>query len=467
MPRGSLTKKKAGPSEGTGLRGGAEPSAAARDARGPPLRYADDGEERAGVAPPAVEAERVEAQEGAGLGPGDRLLELLDRRDRLAVDLGDDVARPDELLVERAVGLDLVDPDALDVARDAVAFAQARREVLVFQAEPADAAPAIGLIDRRFLVAARTLAELDHLLELLAVAQDVEGDLGVRPLARDVVDQVARGVDRAAVDSGQDVAVHDPGVRRRRVVLDLADQSAVGPLEAERLRGLEVQVLDLDAQIAAADLPLVAQLRQDLLERRDRHGEADVLGAVVDRCRDPDHPAVHVDERAARVAEVDRGVGLDEVLERGVADADRSPLGADHAGGDRLVEVERIADDHHPVADARPVAVAELEEAQAVAGVDLEQSDVGRRVDALDLRRVVALAQVDADARRAVDHVVVGDHQAVGRDDEAAAARLLPAIAAAVVVLAAGASRSATVARAEEEFERIHAARAAPAAARS
>ena len=110
----------------------------------------------------------------------------------------------------------------------------------------------------------------------------------------------------------------------------------------------------------------------------------------------PTTSPAHVDQRAAGVAEVDRGVGLDEVLERDVADAERPPLGADHADGDRLVEVAAGCRSPSP---SRPPARASLspssQVAQAAAGVDLEQGEVGGRVGALDLGRVVAVAEVD------------------------------------------------------------------------
>ena len=65
-----------------------------------------------------------------------------------------------------------------------------------------------------------------------------------------------------------------------------------------------------------------------------------------------------VDQRAARIAGIDRGVGLDEVLI--ALDAETAaPERADDARGDGLAEAERIADRHHVVTDLQPIAVAE------------------------------------------------------------------------------------------------------------
>ena len=83
---------------------------------------------------------------------------------------------------------------------------------------------------------------------------------------------------------------------------------------------------------------------------------------------------------------------------------------------------------------------------------------------------IVAVVEMDLDRGRALDDVVVGDHQAVGADDEAAAAgvgpELLGLVALASLPLALVAGR-AGVARTEEELEGIAAALAAAAAARA
>ena len=96
------------------------------------------------------------------------------------------------------------------------------------------------------------------------------------------------------------------------------------------------------------------------LRRGDHHlhhvggnGEADALRAArarEDRGVDADEPPAEIDQRAARIAGIDGGVGLDEELVVGDAD-----LGARHrrddAVGDGLADREGIADGEHHVAD--------------------------------------------------------------------------------------------------------------------
>ena len=73
----------------------------------------------------------------------------------------------------------------------------------------------------------------------------------------------------------------------------------------------------------------------------------------------PTSSPLRFDERAAGVSRIDRGVGLDEVLEafhRQAAPAQRR----DDARGGGLAQAERVADRDHEVADLERVGIAEL-----------------------------------------------------------------------------------------------------------
>ena len=105
----------------------------------------------------------------------------------------------------------------------------------------------------------------------------------------------------------------------------------------------------------------------------------------------------------------------------------RAALGAHDAGGDgeRQAFAQRIADRQHPLADPGVVAVAERDGRQ-VLGVDLEHGHVGVGIGADDLRlELPPVEQAHGDLLGALDHVVVGQDVAVGRDDEPGAAALL------------------------------------------
>ena len=89
------------------------------------------------------------------------------------------------------------------------------------------------------------------------------------------------------------------------------------------------------------------------------------------------------------------------------------PLALTMPGGHRVLETERIADRHHPLADPRA-----LSESPSTTGshrrrlVDLDQRDVGLRVAADHLGLVlVAVRELDDDLVGVLDDVVVGEDE--------------------------------------------------------
>ena len=155
----------------------------------------------------------------------------------------------------------------------------------------------------------------------------------------------------------------------------------------------------------------------------NREADADVAaGARNDRRVDADELAVQVHERAARVARVDRRVGLNEVLERLTVEA-AAPERADDAGRHAVREAERIADRHDVVADAQRRRIAERD-ARQVRGVDLQHREIRAFVRADDARREAAvLEQRDGDLVGVRDDVMVRQDVAVGGVDDDARAR--------------------------------------------
>ena len=175
-------------------------------------------------------------------------------------------------------------------------------------------------------------AELGLDRALGVVAPDLELDALARRRHADQARQRARAQHRLAVDLGDHVARLQARRRRRAVGRDVRDERAVDALQAERIGERLVQVLHRHAEAAVLRLAGRDDLVLDLERDVDRDRERDALEAAaarVDLRVDADHRAAAVEERAARVAGVDRGVGLDEGNDR-VA-RQRAPLGADDA----------------------------------------------------------------------------------------------------------------------------------------
>ena len=190
-----------------------------------------------------------------------------------------------------------------------------------------------------------------------------------------------------------------PGCRparcRRRVPRESGDHDArCGVGHAELLGQLRRERSDLDvADRAAPDFAVLLQLAEDLAGEVARHGEADALVAAAlaeDRRVDADQLAARVDERAAGVAGIDRGVGLDEVLVRAPTPRLVRPIADTMPERDGLIQLIRVADRQHPLRDLQLRRIAPRHRRQ-VARVDLQQREVGGRIDADDLGRHLAL----------------------------------------------------------------------------
>mmetsp|Transcript_35585 Transcript_35585/g.105505 ORF Transcript_35585/g.105505 Transcript_35585/m.105505 type:complete len:259 (+) Transcript_35585:59-835(+) len=179
-----------------------------------------------------------------------------------------------------------------------------------------------------------------------------------RQQAVDLVD----AAERIAVDGEQHVALPDARPRRGPGRHDV--DRLHGGRRVEQVRPLEEardgEELAAEPEEGAADMSVGEQLRDDPLRRGRRHREGQVLRALDDCGVDADDARRRVDERAARVARVERHVGLHYVLdEPAVLCAERAPLGGDDAGGDGRREPERVADGHHELPHPQRLRVTE------------------------------------------------------------------------------------------------------------
>ena len=164
---------------------------------------------------------------------------------------------------------------------------------------------------------------------------------------------------------------------------------------------------------------MLLQLRHDHLDQRRGHGEGDADIAATgreDRGVHADDLAIQVEGRTARIAAVHRRVDLQVVVG---TRADVAVMGRDDAGCHRAAEAERIADGEHPVTDAG-VLVGEVDERKLLAvRLDLDQGHVRTGIGADQRgRELVAVLHRHRDVLGVLDHVIVGDHEAVRRDEE-------------------------------------------------
>src|SRR6185437_4643246 len=203
----------------------------------------------------------------------------------------------------------------------------------------------------------------------LVVAPDLEVHARAGADARDLHRQLGRILERLAVELEDHVTGLDTGLLGRAALLDARYQRALRLRQAEGVGQPLGDVLDHDAELAArhvaAGLQLLPDLHGDVDRYRERHAHV-AAAAAVDLRVDADHLALHVEQRAAGVARVDRHVGLDE---RHVVARQGAPLGADDARGGAVLEAERRADRQHPLPDPETLGVADAHRRQ-VLGAD-------------------------------------------------------------------------------------------------
>src|SRR5581483_6393321 len=155
----------------------------------------------------------------------------------------------------------------------------------------------------------------------LAVALDRQRDGLTDLVGRDQRSELRRVRDPGAVERDDHVTDLQPCLLRGGAALDRRD------LDAAVVRGVRRNQAEQGVLSAAGR----DQLRRDRLDevRGDRETDALVAAAVaLDLRRDADHVALHVEQRATRVAMVDRGVGLDRAVDRRLLRVGRRDLAA-------------------------------------------------------------------------------------------------------------------------------------------
>ena len=182
-----------------------------------------------------------------------------------------------------------------------------------------------------------------------------------------------------AVDLRHDVASLDAGLFGRFAGLDRLDEFTALLRNAQRCSQIVGHRLDLHTQITAFDFHAVTQLLHDRRGDLGGDGKADAHAAArrrEDRVVDADDIALHVEQRTARIAAVDAGVGLDVAVVCAALSGDTLD-GRNDAGRYRSAQAEGIADGHHPVARSRLTRIAEFDEGESLAAADLQHREIG------------------------------------------------------------------------------------------
>ena len=239
---------------------------------------------------------------------------------------------------------------------------------------------------------------------------------------------------------GNDIALLDASLGGRTILNDARHiRAAIGA----QLVGAGVE--RVDARKRGAHVRMHRRLAVDdlvgnVLGIVDRNGKTHARAGAriaLDERVDTHELAIVVDERAAGVAWVDGGIGLNHVGVDGVTAGRAHGRGAiqrrHNARGDRLLVAERRADRHDPLAHVELGGVADLDRGElgSIGVLELDDGQVARGIVAHELGLVGgAVIHGHHVLVIAIDHMVVGEDVALGiehnaRTDAARAVRLV------------------------------------------
>ena len=240
-------------------------------------------------------------------------------------------------------------------------------------------------------------------------------------LQTDQVVHVARRAYRAAIGRDDHIADAHARLVGGRAGFDLGHDEAIAAIDTKGLGQLLGKILALRAETAATHFTMLDQLLHDVVRQVDRDSETDaditLAAGAVNGGIDAHQFAPQVDQCATRVPEVDRRVSLDEVLDRLDAEPG-SPQRRDDARGHGLPEAERIPHGDDEIPDAQRAGIGQRNLDQIV-GIHPQHGNVGITVAADNFGAQFApVLERYVDFVGVLDHVLVGQDQAVGGIDD-------------------------------------------------
>ncbi len=216
----------------------------------------------------------------------------------------------------------------------------------------------------------------------------------------------------------------------RTVWFNLAHEHTPRGGDPQGLREVPSEILRINPQVASYYFSVASKFADDSSRKIDRDSKPDagrsrVVGGVY-----PDHLSIHVYKGSAAVSRIDRGVGLEKVLERGGRDIalDRvqpASFCTDNTHTDRMIQTERTSYRHHPVTDLDRIRIAEvcnIVRVDPVVSNRPDQAQIRFRILSYDFRRKVSpVGKGYLYSKSLVDHVIVGEDMPLSVDNEARA----------------------------------------------
>src|SRR5882724_256385 len=349
----------------------------------------------------------------------------------LAINFYDYIPRLQSRVVGRAAWLHLLDHRPLQIAGRLQLLAHFRSHVGQTNSPTRFALTDLSAFFAGFVPAAHRL-QSDRDRDVLAIAHHLQMDGCPRILLSHHHLQLTRVAYFFSVDLGDYIADSQTRFGSGRIGLNLAHHRSHGAVHVEELRVVWSHVGNSDSHVAVRHLAILNQLfhrgTHDLRRNSESHPRERTRGRD-EECVDPNHLAARVHQRTTGVARVNGRIRLNELPR--LASVVRRQIGtvqrADDAACHREAESERITERQNGLAWMQLGGVAPGRVRQVVA-VHFNDREVGQRICAYHLGgKNPAIAHGYANVGRAIDHVVVRDNVAVGRNDHATPQPMLDA----------------------------------------
>ena len=379
-----------------------------------------------------------EAHEDTTLGLGHLGLEFFRGADRFVIDVGYDVAGLDLVAIGQGSGLDLGDDDAAGDF-DFELFAQLLGQRFDGHAQLHHAGGlfgGFGLAAGGQHVAGRLLIGLHLDADFFVATEDIQHDLGAGLLAGDEAAQLLSGGHGLSVHRNDDVGRLELRPVGRPAGFDGTHHHAIFGLGVDVAEpAILPKIGDPDSQPGPDELAVFDEAIADFTGQIGGDGKADADPDAHGRADHGIHAhdlAVDVDQRAAGIAHVDIGIGLDEILVGQRPHVfNLTALGTDVAEGDAVLEVEGSANGDGELTHPDLVGVGELHRNQARdLFAQLNHRQIGLGIPAADLG--LHLAPILEDHQNGLgvfDNMVVGEDVTVFAHDHSGPASIVKRIA--------------------------------------
>ncbi len=183
------------------------------------------------------------------------------------------------------------------------------------------------------------------------------------------------------------------------------------------------------ADVTATNPPLLDQPAGNEFGGVARDRETDSLGRPNHRGVDSDHFARGIRERPAGVSGIQRGVGLDDVVDQSARlRVHRATERANHSGGHARLKTERVTNGDCDLTDAQCFRIGQPHVGK-LRRINANHGEIGIRIVSDKLgARFTAVGKVDHNFARTMHDVAVGQNKTVRRDDESRAAAAARAV---------------------------------------